>query len=148
MSGVADIVSKSLKPHLFERWLNSHVRTAHVGEAGSYCRCPIAAYASEITGEVCSVSTGEGLMLFRRVGEVLTLPRWADEFAHLLDSLYANAGADTKETDPPGHKRLRSPDDRVEAREALVVLADVWPATARRLRKAKRRGRGSKRGGR
>ncbi|MCA3005718.1 MAG: hypothetical protein IOD15_10200 [Phycisphaerales bacterium] len=141
MGTIAETVRKALKPHLFERWLASHRRTAVVGQAGCDAACPIACYLGEATGEIAYV-VPDSPVFFSRTGEKVDLPEWADEFAHLLDSMYANASIDPHHPDPPEHRRLRDPDDRVQAREALTVLADVWPATARRLRKAKRRKRG------
>jgi hypothetical protein len=120
---IADTIRKVLKPHLFERWLRSHGKTAVVGEARCDAACPIACYLGEATGEIAYVVPGSPV-LFSRTGEKVALPEWADEFAHLLDSMYANAAIDPHHPDPPEHRRLRDPDDQVEAREALTVLAD------------------------
>ena len=128
-------VLRAMTPAKFKRWLEKHPKTAHVGEAGEPLRCPLANFVKDTTGVRCRIHHGAESSI-RATWEEFYLPEWADEFAHRLDVTYSNAAADGD--DLPEHKRLRSPDDHVEAREALVALHDVlWP---RGRRKSKRGG--------
>jgi hypothetical protein len=134
-------IERALTPQKFERWLKAQRRTAHVGEAGDECRCPLANYIQDTTGIPVRVSTNDCGGVTRRSNTKFLLPHWADEFVHRLDVVYSNAAAD--EDDLPGHKRLRNPDDHVEAREALTVLYDVWWPRRRRTAKGpKKKGGG------
>lgn len=141
MSNEIRSIHRVLTPHKFERWLKAQRRTAHVGEAGAECRCPLANYIEETTGIPVRVSTNDCGCVTRRSNTEFLLPDWADEFVHTLDVVYSNAAADGD--DLPGHKRLRNPDDHVEAREALTVLYHVWwPSRRRTAKGSKKKGGG------
>lgn len=134
-------IDRILTPDAFRRWLRTMNDDVPCGTAGYDCRCPIAQFLQDRTGEVVYVNL---VIEVKSTGDEFDLPAWAEEFVLELDSNRANSSREEDNPDEDGYWRLADPDDHVKVREARLIVDDVAPANPRkRLGRRRSRGRGN-----